>query len=735
MRRFGHTMLLLAALTALSGQAARATESDSARLIERVEVVAVKLGNDIRRLPAAATLLGRQELERRRIHSLQEAAATIPNLHMPEYGSRMTSSVYVRGLGARIDQPVLGLNIDNVPILNKDAYDTELTDIARIELLRGPQGTLYGRNTMGGVMNIHTLSPLHFQGGLAGIEYAGGRSFKARASGYFRPAPQWGLSAAAYYTSTRGLYRNAWDGSFCDGGQSAGGRIRAEWQGSRGWQVGNALSLTWVDQGGYPYAAVSDGEIAYNDPCGYRRTALVDGLTVRYTGESIAVEGITSYQLLDDDMVMDQDFRPASLFTLRQQRREHALTEEWVVRSKGGRRYEWLAGLFGFWRTSEMKAPVTFKEQGLRELIIDNVREHAGYAPEFFSPEFPFVSDFRTPGWGIALYHESTLRLGRWSLTAGIRIEHEQSRMDYRSATLLPCRIAANEIAPFALTGRLGKHFTEWLPKFSVLRRLGRNDGSTLYLSAAKGYKAGGFNTQMFSDVLQQALMERMGVTQAHRYDTDQIVAYDPEESWNFEAGGHTVIARGDLTVDWALFWIACRNQQLTVFPEGQVTGRLMTNAGRSRSLGAECSVTARPWSRLTLNASYGFTDARFTRYRSGGHDYAGRRIPYVPAHTLSLRAAYVFETGLSWAERLVPSAGWQAAGAIAWNEENTLQQPFYGTGELSVRIEARRWTVDLWCRNVTGTRYDLFYFESVGRGFVQRGRPRQFGITLQISL
>ena len=79
-------------------------------------------------------------------------------------GSRMTSSIYVRGIGARIDQPVVGLNVDNVPFLNKDNYDFDMPDIARIEVIRGPQSTLYGRNTMGGLINIYTISPLNYQG-------------------------------------------------------------------------------------------------------------------------------------------------------------------------------------------------------------------------------------------------------------------------------------------------------------------------------------------------------------------------------------------------------------------------------------------------------------------------------------------------------------------------------------------------------------------------------------------
>lgn len=683
--------------------------------------------------PTAVSLFGREEAERQRIAALRDLSGLVPNLHVPEYGSRMTSSVYVRGLGARIDQPVLGLLVDDIPVMNKDAYDFDVTDIRRIEVLRGPQSTLYGRNTMGGVMRIRTHSPLDGDGVRAGVEYGSGNTLKARASAYLRASARFGIGVAGYYNRTDGFFRNEYDGSHCDRERSGGGRMKMQGRFGRT-EIENTLFFSRTDQGGFPYASVRTGLIACNDPCAYERTSLTEGFTVRHRGRKAALESVTSYQYLDDRMTLDQDFRPESYFTLVQERREHALTQELVLRSAGSGRYRWLVGAFGFYKGMKMQAPVTFREQGIRELIVDNVRDHTGYAPVFYHDEFPLASDFESPVFGAALYHESTLELGRWQLTAGLRVEHEQARLDYRSSTLYPCRIQQNEIAPFAIDGRLKKRFTEWMPKFSVLVHLGRTRMSTLYLSAAKGFKAGGFNTQMFSDVLQNALMEKMGAAFDRGYDPDRVVGYDPEESWNYELGGHLHAAKGDLQIGWALFWIDCRNQQLTVFPEGRTTGRMMTNAGRTRSLGAELSVTARPWPRLTVQAAYGYTHAEFRRFRSGDDDFSGKRVPYAPEHTLSARVRYEIPIRSRLLERIVPSVDLQGVGPIRWNEANTLVQPFYQLTGLSLRFERGRHALDLWCRNLTDTRYDTFYFLSVGEEFVQRGRPRTFGATLQLA-
>lgn len=150
-----------AATAAVAGTAGEEpAAADTVIVVDKVQVTAIKQGMVLRSQPVAATIVGSRAIERERIGALKHLSQQVPNFFAPDYGSRMTSSIYVRGLGARIDQPVMGLNIDNVPVLNKDNYDTELADAERIEVLRGPQSTLYGRNTMGGVINVYTLSPL-----------------------------------------------------------------------------------------------------------------------------------------------------------------------------------------------------------------------------------------------------------------------------------------------------------------------------------------------------------------------------------------------------------------------------------------------------------------------------------------------------------------------------------------------------------------------------------------------
>ena len=740
-----------------TGEFANAGEADPAGVdtvivVDKVQVTAIKQGMVLRSQPVAAAIVGSRAIERGHVDALKNLSQNVPNFYVPDYGSRMTSSIYVRGLGARIDQPVMGLNIDNVPVLNKDNYDMELADAERIEVLRGPQSTLYGRNTMGGVINVYTLSPLAYEGIRLSAEYGSGDSYRFRASSYYRINPDLGMAVTGYYTHTGGFFENLATGEKCDWERMGGGRWKAQWRNRAGLRIDNTLSFSVLEQGGYPYAyageeivhngqtVIRPGEIRYNDPCSYRRTTLSDGLTVRYDAGSFSVASITSYQYSDDEMILDQDFLPLSYFTLKQARTEHALTEDIVFRSHEQGAYRWLLGAFGFYRHGTMNAPVHFKQTGIEELILKNANEHdPQYTYDAWdNDELLLGSRFRNPSAGGALYHESNYTAGRWRFTAGLRFDYEHTRLRYRSSTQTGYT-ATNRVSgttghyPLSIDIRntLKRNFTEVLPKFSVLYAF--DEIHNLYVSVAKGYKAGGFNTQMFSDVLQQKMMNEMGFGTV--YDADKVVSYEPEYSWNYELGGHFSCMEGAVRGDFALFYIDCRDQQLTIFPEGTTTGRMMTNAGRTRSFGGELSLQVSPWQNLDINAAYGYTNAKFVRYNDGKTDYKGNYLPYAPQHTLSANGAWTIPTGVQWLGNIVLQAGVRCAGRIWWNEENSLSQPFYALVEASLRFEQKHYSVDIWGRNLADAGYNVFYFKSIGNEFVQRGRPRTFGITLNINL
>lgn len=722
-----------------------ATEADSIINVGEVSVTAIKQGLDLRLQPVSSTVVGRGEAERLGIASMKDVSEIAPNFYIPAYGTRMTSSIYVRGLGARIDQPVVGLNVDNVPFLNKDSYDFDLFDIERIEVIRGPQSTLYGRNTMGGQINIYTLSPLYFSGSRVMAAAASGPQLKMGISHYGNLSDKLAMSISGYFNYLDGFFTNSYTGYKADKEKSGSLRWRTEWLPSKAVKVSNVASLSLSRQGGYPYEWADTREVAYNDTCYYRRNSFSDGLTVRYNGGAWTLSSITSLQYIDDEMGLDQDFRPVDYFTLVQNRHEWTVTQDFILRGRSGAKYEWLGGIFGFSRHTSMNAPVTFKSDGIANLIVGHRNEFNPYYPVVWDDDtFVLGSDFSSPVFGFAAYHQSTLRLGEFTLSGALRLDYEHVALRYRSTantsyTILDASNPTGNPTVFDRRavdiddrGRLSQHFLELLPKATLSWRLPMESVSEIYASVGKGYKSGGYNTQMFSDVLQQRIMGMMGM--AEKYDVDDIVTYRPEKSWNYEVGAHITCAEGMVGTDLAAFFIDIRNQQLTMFPEGTTTGRITTNAGRSRSMGVEATIRYNPSSSWLISTSYGFTDARFRDFWDGRTNYRGNKVPYAPSNTFFGSVTYRLPfPGSPIVDMMTVNVNCRGIGPVYWNESNSYRQTFYALLGASVSFRRSWWSLDLWAENLTSTNYDVFSFVSVSQTFFQRGRPRQIGATLRL--
>ena len=455
--------------------------ADTTLNLNEVSVTAIKLSDKVDRLPVASTVIGRGQIERLNIVTMKSVSELAPNFYIPDYGSRMTSSIYVRGIGARIDQPVVGLNVDNVPYMNKDNYDFDMPDIERIEVLRGPQSTLYGRNTMGGLINIYTLSPMRYQGVRISAEYATANSVKASVGAYGKLNDRLGMSLSAYFTHTDGFFRNRYNGKKCDKENQGSFRWKTVWNPSASVSVENAASFQISRQGGYPYEYIETGEISYNDTCYYRRTSVADGVTVRWRLGDVSLSSITSLQYTDDDMTLDQDFLPEDYFTLTQAKREWAFTQDFIGRGTAGS-YSWLGGLFGFYKHTRMDAPVTFKEDGISHLITGNVNSNNKIPIRLDWDEDRLLLDsrFTNPVYGVALYHQSSLELGRWELSLGLRLDVEHNRLDYHSLCntsytispknpMIPIPTMPGQTVDIDDDGSLSETFVEFLPKISAI--------------------------------------------------------------------------------------------------------------------------------------------------------------------------------------------------------------------------------------------------------------------------
>jgi len=156
-----------------------------------------------------------------------------------------------------------------------------------------------------------------------------------------------------------------------------------------------------------------------------------------------------------------------------------------------------------------------------------------------------------------------------------------------------------------------------------------------------------------------------------------------------------------------------------------------MTNAGRTRSVGAELESSYQT-RYYTVHVEYGYTNARFVKYNNGLEDYAGKRIPFVPENTFHASVDRRFKMERGILDYAVLHLGYRGCGRIWWTESNDVCQKYYGMFDASVTFSKNRWSLQCWSKNLTNTDYNTFYFVSMGNTFLQKGRPVQVGVTLK---
>ena len=771
-----------------------ANEADTTSVHMMDEVVVVSTPKEhasLRQQPLSYSSFNGEQLKQKDIVGIKDLTANIPGLFIPDYGSRLTSSVYLRGVGSRIGTPAVGMYVDDIPLANMSSMDQDLTDAERIDVLRGPQGTLYGRNSIGGLIRVYTKNPMNYQGTdimLGGATY---NNYRARIAHYNRTSERFAFSAGLGYEHQDGFFENqALNGQHADRSDDLAVRFRGIYRPSDKVRLDLSARYQWTKQGGYPYAAKegSDaGEVAYNRASHYRRNLLSVGLNAEHDLGRIMMTSTTGFQFLKDDMFMDQDFSRQDLYSLQQKQNSKTLSEEIAVKSKAGKRWKWTSGINFQYQWLNTNAPVTFYQEGvdwLSGIINSNLPDLTaqGMGPMTVTLNNSTLSmggTFDTPTLNLGLFHQSTIEIVKnLSFTAGVRLDYEHYKMVYDAPGNVDFDFAINSARPQntvmlsdlnitpSFRGKTSNHHWHVLPKASLKYDFGKT--GNVYASVSRGYRSGGYNVQMFSDLLQTEMRRQMmsaidAGTEAYLRnlfanvprvpaghvdmimgrirsnmpviespDVAQDAYYKPETAWNYEIGTHLNFLDGRLKADLAAFWIETRDLQLSQMSESGM-GRITVNADHSRSVGMEASLQAAVTDALSINASYGYTHATLKHSATEDHpsDYL---VPFAPQHTMSVGAAYVWHTR-GWLQNIKLYTGAKGNGRIYWTRENDLSQPFYALLDARVTVTHNDLELSLWGENLTDTRYDAFSFVTRGQVFSQRGRPLQAGIELRLKL
>ncbi len=761
---------------------------DTTRVIDIEEVIVIatpKENNRLRQQPLSATSFSQGDMRNNSVTSVKSLSGLVPNLFIPDYGSKLTTSVYVRGIGSRINTPAVGLYVDNIPFIDKSAFDFNYSDIERIDVLRGPQGTLYGRNTMGGLIRVFTKSPFSYQGTDISLGAATYNNYKASINHYHRISDKFAFSAGAFYEHEGGFFENvARNNEKIDKGDEVGGRMRAIWLPKDNLKLDFTVNYEYSNQGGYPYQLTSLsetdiyyqdlkgdlGKVAYNNECGYMRHLLNGGLNLEHQADNFILSSVTGFQYLKDEMNLDQDFTRKNVYTMSQRQNSKTISEEIVLKSKPGRRWQWTTGVSGFYQWLDTEGPVTFHEDGISSLMENNVNGIFKKIKE----EYPMMPDmslditdeniliggnFKSPMLSTGIYHQSTINdiiFEGLSFTAGLRMEYERYWLDYNSNTninfdfkiaVMPMPFKGLNSSP-KVNGNISHDYIQLLPKFAL--QYDFNKSNNIYASVSKGYRSGGYNIQMFSEIVQgemingmiavldeksHGMVSQMGGDKIPHYEFNiqETTMYKPEYSWNYEIGSHMTMFDGRLQADVAAFYMDTHDQQISRFAASGL-GRITVNAGKSRSIGGELALKAQITDAFSLNGNYGYTHATFTDYVvSDEVNYNGNYVPFVPQHTFNIGGQYIFrmKSG-AWLDNIMLNANYKGAGRVYWTEQNNAYQNLYGTLNGRISLNKGNGQIGIWINNALNTKYQAFYFESMNRGFAQMGRPMQIGVDLR---
>ena len=680
--------LLIATLT-LNGATGINPDSSANKNVPLDEIVVTDFKQNKRNLTSTAvSTINVQQLHNQQIVNLKELTAVMPNFYMPDYGSYANTPVYIRGIGTKSKGSAVGFYVDGVPHFESSAFNIDLSDIAAVNVFRGPQGTLYGRNTIAGIINVYTHNPLDYQRTRIKVGYGRYNDFIAQASNYAKISEKFGISTVASYHHNDGMFTNHFLNEKADKLNEGEGRVGFYWRPTTNWLLHLNSTLTYSEQNGYPYAPydiVKDEllPISYNRNSTYRRLISSTGLNAQYENNHISFNSQTSYQFIKSHQGLDQDFTPQDVYFVDNSYHQNMLSQELTLKSNDKGRYQWIVGLFGMLLHSNQFAETSY-----------------------FTRDFSTPTTYKNPTAGYAIYHQSSYNIWRgMSATVGLRFDYEHAKTTYNQDKTTLSTGVTTHAKDFVSSA----NFRQFTPKFTL--QYLTNKDNLYYISITRGYKPGGFNTI---------------------FKTDAERTYDPEYSWNYEVGTRLKFLNGRLTAEADLFYIDWRHMQTTYTVPG--VGNVIANAGHTDSKGFELSLAYHPIKSLQLNLNYGYTHARYLEYKkSAREDFSGNRLPMVPNHTLSLNGTYTIMPA-GWFDKIIFNTGLTGLGRIYWADDNIVRQNFYATLNAKVSLTKGIFTWEVWGKNLTATDYMAYGFKASQGNYAQRGKPLTFGTAVSVS-
>jgi len=687
--------------------------------LDEVVVTAQKKQELSQHVPLSVTALSERQVSDYRLWNSKDITAIAPDLYSADPGDGRNATG-IRGITTTSYTPAVATYIDGVNQFSLDSYIFQLLDIERIEILRGPQGTLYGRNAMGGVINIITKQPGNAFNGFAEVSI--GNYGRQRYSIGFR-APlikdKLFIGAAGLYDGRNGYYHNDFTNSSYEDQHSFTGNYYIKYLPAKNWDL--TLNVKHVDNRNHgPFPLVADDP--FKDPFVLSQnavTTMIDntinaGLSINYKGPGFIFTSQTAWQqnYRYYTQPIDGDFSPLDAITIINNygpdwNKTKIWTQEFKFSSPAGTTspWNWTAGSYLFHNDAPVKQATHYGKD----------------AAALGSPDsnFSTINTTKSINKGIAFYGQVGYALTqRLQLTAGLRYDYEKQSEnvlgEYQPDGSSPITTTPDTSGKTA--------FHAWSPKGSLSYTLSKEH--LVYGSYSRGFRTGGL-TQLSSDPSQPPLY-----------------AYRPEYSNNFELGWKMGLFRNLLKINLTAFYSTIRDAQepTLVLPDAITVTR---NAGKLNSKGLEAEIATTPVKGLELNYNFGYTHARFDDLKLSQNgsvvDLSGKHQVFTPDVTSMLAAQYSYPLGLftSHSHRrgsevlLVARGEWRYLGNTWFDLANTIEQKGYSLFNASLAIRTKNYSLSFWERNLTNKRYISYAYDF---GAAHLGDPQTYGATLGVK-
>ena len=688
----------------------------ASKQLDEVIVTAEKKEENVQTIPSSISALSAKSISDYRIWNSKDLTAIVPNLYSanPGDGRNVTS---IRGVTSSSYDPAVTTYIDGVNQFTLDTYIPQLFDVTRIEVLRGPQGTLYGRNAMGGVINIITRQPTNETNGF--VEINAGKYGEQRYTGAIRTPiikDKLFFGASLLYEKLDGYYTNEYDDSKFDKQHSFGGNYYLKYLANERWAFTlNAKHLANRNYGSFTLAPNADA--AFADPFKVNQNAvakLVDNtfntsLTASYAGSRFNFSLQTSYQSNYRYYAtpIDGDFSPLDAITIINNYGDKwnnikVVTEELRLTSpaSSSSRLQWTAGSYLFYQNVPNKQATHFGKD----------------AALVGSPDsnYAIINTTKAQSWGAAFYAQSQYALAKkWDIILGLRYDYQHSK----EQVLGEYQPDASPVPVFETQPDTSANvsYSAVSPRLSIAYHPFSN--VDLFASYSRGYRTGGL-TQLGADPSQPPLY-----------------AYKPEYSNNFELGIKNTFFENRARVNISFFYTNITDAQVpTLVLPAAIT--VTKNAGSLTSKGVDAELAATVLKGLEATYNFGYTDAKYTTLKLSQNgsetDLSGNLQIFTPDITSLLALQYSVALMPSDKLQLIVRGEWTYLGRQYFDLANSITQSPYNLLNTRIGLKIKHAELYFWERNMANLKYIAYGYDF---GAVHLGNPRTFGFTLRAAM